>query len=171
MVIKQLKKAMQDLPDPSVTLVGKKYKNPFLVLISCLLSLRTKDTTTLPVSEKLFAQINTIDGFLNTPVQELQKLIYPVGFYKTKAIQEWAERLYQELQQAGIEVLLDDRDERAGVMFNDAELIGIPHRLVLSEKGLELRTVEYKSRLSGKTDIIPNSEVLHFLRSKRQSEV
>ncbi len=84
-VIKCLKQAMRHLPDPSVTLVGKKFKSPFLVLISCLLSLRTKDTTTLPVCEKLFANIKTIDGFLNTSVKELEKLIYPVGFYKTKA--------------------------------------------------------------------------------------
>ena len=85
-VIKRLKVAMRHLPDPSVTLVGKKFKDPFLVLISCLLSLRTKDTTTLPVSEKLFEQVSTIDGFLKIPVKQLEKMIYPVGFYKTKAI-------------------------------------------------------------------------------------
>ncbi|MEI7998174.1 MAG: endonuclease III, partial [Candidatus Omnitrophota bacterium] len=85
-VIKRLKVAMRHLPDPSVTLVGKKFKDPFLVLISCLLSLRTKDTTTLPVSEKLFEQVSTIDGFLKIPVKQLEKMIYPVGFYRTKAI-------------------------------------------------------------------------------------
>ncbi len=84
-VIKQLKLAMRHLPDPSVTLVGKKYNSPFLVLISCLLSLRTKDTTTLPVCEKLFAKVNSIDGFLKLSAPALEKLIYPVGFYKTKA--------------------------------------------------------------------------------------
>ena len=84
-VIKRLKIAMKGLPDPSVTLVGKKFKSPFLVLISCLLSLRTKDTTTLPVCERLFAEVNTIDGFLEIPVTRLRKMIYPVGFYKTKA--------------------------------------------------------------------------------------
>ncbi len=85
-VIERLKKALKDLPDPSVTLVGKKFKDPFLVLISCLLSLRTKDTTTLPVCERLFAKIHTIEGFLNIPVKELEKMIYPVGFYRTKAV-------------------------------------------------------------------------------------
>jgi len=84
-VIKLLKVAMRDLPDPSVTLVGKKFKSPFLVLISCLLSLRTRDETTLPASERLFARADTIDGMLKVPVSEIQKLIYPVGFYKTKA--------------------------------------------------------------------------------------
>lgn len=85
-VIKRLRQAMKDLPDPSVTLVGKKFKSPLLVLISCLLSLRTKDTTTLPICEKLFARVNTIDGFLAMPLEELRRAIYPVGFYKTKAV-------------------------------------------------------------------------------------
>lgn len=84
-VMARLKKAMAHLPDPSVTLVGKKFQSPFLVLISCLLSLRTKDTTTLPVCERLFARVNTVDGFLKLTPAQLEKLIYPVGFYKTKA--------------------------------------------------------------------------------------
>ena len=84
-VIARLKEAMKNLPDPSVTLVGKKFKDPFLVLISCLLSLRTKDTTTLPVCERLFAKFDSIDGFLKLSAPELAKLIYPVGFYKTKS--------------------------------------------------------------------------------------
>ena len=61
-VIKRLKVAMKELPDPSVTLVGKKYHDPFLVLISCLLSLRTLDTTTLPVCEKLFVKCRLFLG-------------------------------------------------------------------------------------------------------------
>ena len=85
-VIKLLKVAMRDLPDPSVTLVGKKFKSPFLVLISCLLSLRTRDETTLPASERLFARADTMQGMLDIPSSEIQKLIYPVGFYKTKAL-------------------------------------------------------------------------------------
>lgn len=84
-VIKRLKVAMRDLPDPSVTLVGKKFKSPFLVLISCLLSLRTRDETTLPACERLFARADSMEGMLKIPIPELQKLIYPVGFYKTKA--------------------------------------------------------------------------------------
>jgi len=85
-VIKLLKIAMRKLPDPSVTLVGKKYKSPFLVLISCLLSLRTRDETTLPASERLFTRADTMQAMLKVPVAELEKLIYPVGFYKTKAV-------------------------------------------------------------------------------------
>lgn len=83
-VIARLKEAMKNLPDPSVTLVGKKFKDPFLVLISCLLSLRTRDTVTLPVCERLFPKVDSIDGFLRLSAAQIEKLIYPVGFYKTK---------------------------------------------------------------------------------------
>ncbi len=76
---------MQDLPDPSVTLVGKKWKDPFLVLISCILSLRTKDETTLPASERLFRVAVTPQDMLRLSHSEIEKLIYPVGFYRTKA--------------------------------------------------------------------------------------
>ena len=54
----------------------------------------------------------------------------PIGYHKSAAVREAAEKLYDELAAAGIEVLLDDRDERPGVMFADMELIGIPHRVV-----------------------------------------
>ncbi len=84
-VITLLKNAMKDLPDPSVTLVGKRWKNPFLVLISCILSLRTKDETTLPASERLFALVDTPQGMLNLKRKQIEKTIYPVGFYRTKA--------------------------------------------------------------------------------------
>lgn len=86
LAIKRLKIAMRDLPDPSVTLVGKKFKSPFLVLISCLLSLRTRDETTLPACERLFARADSMQGLLKLSVGEIQELIYPVGFYKTKAV-------------------------------------------------------------------------------------
>src|SRR5689334_6313468 len=84
-VVAKISKAMEHLPDPSVTLVGKKWKSPFLVLISCILSLRTKDETTLPASERLFAVAHTPETLLKVPVAKIEKLIYPVGFYKTKA--------------------------------------------------------------------------------------
>ena len=80
-----LKQELKGLPDPSVTLVGKKWKNPFLVLISCLLSLRTKDTTTLPASERLFALAQTPQEMLKLRGSKIEKIIYPVGFYRTKA--------------------------------------------------------------------------------------
>lgn len=84
-VIQTLHQAIKHLPDPSVTLVGKRWKSPFLVLISCILSLRTKDQTTLPASERLFDLASTPQEMLRLSVQKIEKTIYPVGFYKTKA--------------------------------------------------------------------------------------
>ena len=80
-----IRKAMAHLPDPSVTLVGKKWQSPFLVLISCLLSLRTKDETTLPASERLFALASNVQAMVKLPTEKIEKAIYPVGFYRTKA--------------------------------------------------------------------------------------
>lgn len=84
-VIALLKEALKDLPDPSVTLVGKRWHSPFLVLISCILSLRTKDETTLPASERLFALAQTPQAMAVLTPAQIEKAIYPVGFYKTKA--------------------------------------------------------------------------------------
>jgi len=84
-VIKILNHEMKDLPDPSVTLVGKRWKSPFLVLISCILSLRTKDETTLPASERLFKLAGSPQNMLKLTAKQIEKAIYPVGFYKTKA--------------------------------------------------------------------------------------
>jgi len=84
-VITVLKKHVRSLPDPSVTLVGKKWHDPFLVLISCLLSLRTKDEVTLPASERLFALADTPQALARVPVTTIEQAIYPVGFYHTKA--------------------------------------------------------------------------------------
>lgn len=84
-VIALISKAMEHLPDPSVTLVGKKWKSPFLVLISCILSLRTKDETTLPASQRLFALANKPETILKLSLERIEKTIYPVSFYKTKA--------------------------------------------------------------------------------------
>src|SRR3989338_4863489 len=83
-VIAILKREMRGLPDPSVTLVGKKWKDPFLVLISCILSLRTKDETTLPASERLFRLAHTPQAMLKLEAPDIEKAIYPVGFYRTK---------------------------------------------------------------------------------------
>ncbi len=84
-IIRKLQTAMKGLPDPSVTLVGKKWKSPFLVLISCILSLRTKDETTLPASERLFALAHTPETMVKLTPAQIEKAVYPVGFYKTKA--------------------------------------------------------------------------------------
>ena len=75
-----------------------------------------------------------------------QVAIAPIGMKKSDAVRQAAEQLYAEFSAAGIEVLLDDRDERPGVMFADLELIGIPHRIVIGDRGLKDGKVEYQGR-------------------------
>lgn len=84
-VVHTLRRELKGLPDPSVTLVGKRWKSPYLVLISCILSLRTKDETTLPASERLFKLADTPQKMLKLKAAKIAKTIFPVGFYKTKS--------------------------------------------------------------------------------------
>lgn len=84
-VIRKIRERLKDLPDPSVTLVGKRWKNPYLVLISCIMSLRTKDETTLPASERLFKLADSPPAMLKLTPRQIEKAIFPVGFYRTKA--------------------------------------------------------------------------------------
>jgi prolyl-tRNA synthetase len=81
--------------------------------------------------------------------------IVPLNAAKAPAVAELAERLYQELTALGVEVLLDDRDARPGVKFADVELIGIPHRLVVSERGLASGQLEYRARRATQNESIP----------------
>jgi len=92
--------------------------------------------------------------------------IVTLNGHKSPAVQEAGERLYAQLKQAGFDVLLDDRKERPGVKFADIELIGIPHRFVVSERGLEAETLEYKGRRDAEKQDIPLNETLPFLLSK-----
>jgi endonuclease-3 len=84
-VIDKLRIALKDIPEPAVTLVGKRWHDPFRVLIATLLSLRTRDETTLAAAERLFSAANTPRSLLSLPIKRIEKLIYPVGFYHTKA--------------------------------------------------------------------------------------
>lgn len=87
-------------------------------------------------------------------------VIVPMNLHKSPRVAEAAESLYKELQSMGIDVLFDDRNERPGVMFADAELIGIPHRLVIGERGLDAGTIEYKHRRADAAEQWPMSEAL-----------
>jgi endonuclease-3 len=84
-IVRVLRKEVQKLNEPSVTLVGKRWKDPFLVLISCILSLRTKDEVTLSASERLFRLASSPPEMLRLDTKTIEKTIYPVGFYRTKA--------------------------------------------------------------------------------------
>ncbi|PSJ46095.1 proline--tRNA ligase [Zobellella endophytica] len=82
-------------------------------------------------------------------IAPFQVVIIPMNMHKSHRVQDVAEKLYAELNAAGIEVLFDDRKERPGVMFADMELIGIPHSIVIGERGLDNGVVEYKRRRGG----------------------
>jgi len=94
-----------------------------------------------------------------------QTVLIPMNMHKSQRLQAAAEDLYQRLKDAGIDVLFDDRKERAGVMFADMDLIGIPHRLVLGERGLDKGEVEYKARRDAEPRHIAIDEAAAFLRS------
>jgi len=91
--------------------------------------------------------------------------IAPIGYKKSEAVRDAAEKLYAELSTQGIEVLMDDRDERPGVMFADLELIGIPHRIVIGERGLKEGMVEYKGRKDAEARQVPLQEIAKFVQS------
>jgi prolyl-tRNA synthetase len=80
------------------------------------------------------------------PIAPFQVVVIPIGYAKSAAVRETADALYAQLSRDGFEVLLDDRDERPGVLFADAELIGIPYRVVIGERGLKEGVVEYQAR-------------------------
>jgi prolyl-tRNA synthetase len=92
--------------------------------------------------------------------------IVPIGLHKSEAVRKAAEKLYADLAASGVDVLLDDRDERPGVLFADMDLLGIPHRLVVSDKGLGAGTVEYKARQAAAPENVPLASVLEFVRNK-----
>ena len=104
---------------------------------------------------------------LPSAMAPFQIVIVPIGMGKSEAVRNTAEQLYGELQTAGIEVLLDDRDERPGVMFADMELIGIPHRIVIGERGLKEGMLEYQGRGDSAAQSIPLQNVLEFVKSKQ----
>jgi prolyl-tRNA synthetase len=95
-----------------------------------------------------------------------QIAIAPIGLKKSDSVREAAEKLYKALTAAGIEVLLDDRDERPGVMFADLELIGIPHRIVIGDRGLKEGVVEYQARQDSEVQRIALTDIEHFIRAK-----
>jgi len=91
----------------------------------------------------------------------------PINQHKSQRLREAADKLYAELKQAGIDVLLDDRKERPGVMFADMELIGIPHRIVMSDRGLDNGMVEYQGRRDSQATEIAITDIVKFLMEKQ----
>jgi prolyl-tRNA synthetase len=103
------------------------------------------------------------------PIAPFEACLVPIGYHKSPAVQEAAEKLYAELQAAGVDLLLEDRDERPGVLFADMDLLGIPHRLVISDRGLAAGTIEYKGRRQAAPENAPLASAAAFLREKLAS--
>ncbi|HTQ74486.1 MAG TPA: proline--tRNA ligase [Burkholderiales bacterium] len=100
------------------------------------------------------------------PIAPFHVALVPIGYGKSAAVREAADSIYRQLTDAGFEVLLDDRDERPGVMFADMELIGLPHRIVVGERGLKDRVVEYQGRRDKESRKVPLDEALSPLGAR-----
>lgn len=93
-------------------------------------------------------------------------VICPMGYAKSEAVRAEADRIYGELKAAGVDVILDDRDMRPGVMFADWELIGVPHRIVIGDRGLKTGEVEYAHRKDlGNKQMIKTEEIVEFVKN------
>jgi prolyl-tRNA synthetase len=93
-------------------------------------------------------------------------VLIPLNLDKSPAVRAAADALYDQLTEAGIEVLYDDRDARPGVKFADAELLGIPHRIVVGDRGLKAGTLEYRHRRASQSEDFPQHAALEFLRAR-----
>ncbi len=93
--------------------------------------------------------------------------IVPIGMKKSEAVRAACEKLYEDLKANGFDVLFDDRDERPGVMFSDMELIGVPHRVVIGDRGLKENRYEYRGRNKSENEDVDADTIIDFLKSRR----
>ena len=96
------------------------------------------------------------------PIAPFQAQILPVT--SSEAVRQASEKIYAELNQQNIEVLLDDRNERGGVKFNDADMIGTPYHIIVGDKGLANNTLEIKDRKSGEKVHLPPDQVTDWIK-------
>ena len=99
-------------------------------------------------------------------IAPFQVVIIPMNMHKSDVLKPIAEKLYNDLKEQNIDVLFDDRKERAGIMFADMELIGIPHRIVLGDRGLEKGMVEYKGRRDADNTDVELDNIIQFIKDK-----
>lgn len=92
--------------------------------------------------------------------------IVPMGYSKSHSVRAATDALYSELKANGVDVLLDDRNERPGVLFAEMELIGIPHRIVVGDRGLAENRLEYKGRTDTETIMVPRTDIVNFLKAR-----
>jgi len=98
------------------------------------------------------------------PLAPFDVVLVPINMHRSDAVREASEALYEELQSIGLDVLFDDRDARPGVKFADAELIGIPHRLVVSDRGLEAGELEYRHRRDDESRMMKRDDAVDLVR-------
>ncbi|MFZ6772062.1 proline--tRNA ligase [Undibacterium sp. SXout7W] len=101
-----------------------------------------------------------------TAIAPFEVVICPMGMDRSEAVKAETEKLYQSLLAAGVDVILDDRGERPGAMFADWELIGVPHRVVIGDRGLKDGKLEYVGRRDAEATIVPVAEMLTFIQTK-----
>ena len=104
------------------------------------------------------------------PLAPFQVILVALNWAKAQRVRDASELLYRDFAKAGIEVLLDDRDARPGVKFADAELAGIPHRVVISERGLDAGRLEYRHRRATENEEIPMPQAVEFIASRLEAE-
>ncbi|MBC8948196.1 proline--tRNA ligase [Xenorhabdus sp. TS4] len=101
-------------------------------------------------------------------IAPFQVAILPMNMHKSYRVKEVAEKLYADLRASGIDVIIDDRKERPGVMFADMELIGVPHTLVIGDRNLDNGEIEYKHRRTGDKQILKLENIVDYLKSHIQ---
>jgi prolyl-tRNA synthetase len=112
-------------------------------------------------------QNNDANGILwPEAIAPFQVVLVPINYQKSTRVQETADAMYQQFKDAGIDVLLDDRDARPGVKFADSELIGIPHRIVIGERGLAAGNLEYRHRSETESTEISAADPVGYIRHK-----
>jgi prolyl-tRNA synthetase len=104
------------------------------------------------------------------PLAPFQVVLVALNWAKSERVRDASELLYRDLKRAGIEVLLDDRDARPGVKFADAELVGFPHRVVISERGLDAGRLEYRHRRATGNEDIPMTDAVKFIASRLEAD-
>ncbi|MDR5804011.1 proline--tRNA ligase [Caballeronia sp. LZ001] len=99
-------------------------------------------------------------------IAPFEVVICPMGYDRSEAVREQADKLYATLQEAGLDIILDDRGERPGVMFADWELIGVPHRIVIGDRGLKDGKLEYQARCDTEATLVPVDEAAGMVTAK-----
>ncbi len=105
-----------------------------------------------------------------TAIAPFEVVLCPMGYDRSETVKNTIDSLYETLKSAGIDAILDDRGERPGVMFADWELIGIPHRIVVGDRGLKNGQLEYQGRRDDKATAVPVAEMADFIIAKIKAE-